>query len=179
MYQQMCHRDQQVQELNRQHALEVARLQEMERVRVEQEQRAAAIAQQEAELRAASGNAPAQGVKAAAAVAAEPQLLLFGGRDHKTFLGCFCGETASDSVLNRYGRYGNKYSIDTVWSDYGEFGSAYSSTSACNRYASDPPVVVTDTGVFVGYLTLNQSKSGAITLPDVIGWLETSVCGND
>lgn len=104
------------------------------------------------------------------------KLLVFGGRDHKKFLGCVCGEYDADSILNTYGSFGNRYSTDTIWNKYGDYGSPYSNTSVCNEYASNPPVVVTDAGVFVGYLTLNRSKTGAITEPDVLTFLEKTVC---
>ena len=58
---------------------------------------------------------------------------LFGGQDHKTYLGCLnCGQYASASVSNSYGDFGNAYSSSSIFNSYGEFGSAYSMYSACN-----------------------------------------------
>lgn len=106
------------------------------------------------------------------------KLLVFGGRSHDKFLGCICGDYDSDSATNTYGTHGSKYSTDSIWNHYGDYGSAYSDTSACNEYASYPPVVVTESGDFVGYLTMNRYMSGAISDPDVARWLQ-SVCASD
>lgn len=104
------------------------------------------------------------------------KLLIFGGANHRTFLGCLCSEFDSDSVLNKYGTFGNPYSSETIWNKYGDYGSRYSDTSVCNRYATNPPVVVTSAGDFMGFLTLDRYKSGAITEPAVLAWLEKTVC---
>jgi len=83
--------------------------------------------------------------------------MLFGGEDHKVYLGCLsCNEYASDSVLNRYGDHGSRYSDTSIFNKYGDYGSRYSSYSACNPYASDPPVIVDEEGGFYGRLTVNK-----------------------
>jgi hypothetical protein len=85
-------------------------------------------------------------------------LLLFGGEDHKTFLGCLnCGRTSPGSVCSRYGEYGSRYSDTSVWSRYGNYGSRYSAFSPWNKFASDPPVIVDREGGFYGYFTANKS----------------------
>lgn len=85
------------------------------------------------------------------------KLLLFGGSDHKTYLGCLnCSQYASDSVLNEYGQHGSHYSSESIWNHYSEYGSAYSLYGACNPYATDPPVIVDSDGKFYGRLTLNR-----------------------
>src|SRR5713226_4729661 len=100
----------------------------------------------------------ARGAAAGAAGASAPQystkLMIFGGLDHKTYLGCLsCNEYATDSVFNSYGSNGSPYSSESIWNQYSEFGSRYSTYSACNPYASDPPVIVDHDGAYYGRLT--------------------------
>ena len=90
------------------------------------------------------------------------KLMLFGGKNHKTYLGCLsCGQYVSDSVFNEYGTYGGKFSQTSIQNIYGEFGSANSVYSACNAYATDPPVIVDSAGKFYGRLTINASAGDA------------------
>lgn len=115
---------------------------------------------------------------AAAAYAPSPQkIMIFGGVDHRTYLGCLsCSEYATDSVFNEYGSYGSRYSSTSIWNHYAEFGSRYSNEGACNPYANDPPVIVDSDGNYYGRLTLNsyhpQLGAGAKSRD----WLEKAVC---
>lgn len=125
----------------------------------------------------------ASAVNAAAVGAAQasapnsPKLMIFGGQDHRTYLGCLnCSEYASDSVLNEYGEHGSRYSSSSIWNHFNEFGSAYSNFGACNAYASDPPVIVDSAGSFYGRLTLNQYHSQIGIGKNFHDWLENSVC---
>lgn len=94
------------------------------------------------------------------AFAQDKALLLFGGRDHKTFLGCLnCGKYDSGSACNKYGDHGSKYSNASIWNKYGNFGGRYSSESPFNRYASNPPAIVDRDGSFYGYLTADKYNS--------------------
>lgn len=87
-------------------------------------------------------------------------LLLFGGKDHKSFLGCLnCNQYSTGSVCNKYGEHGSKYSSESIWNKYGNFGSRYSGGSPWNKYASEPPVIVDKEGKFYGYLTANPYNS--------------------
>lgn len=114
----------------------------------------------------------------ASAISAQPQkIMLFGGRGHKTYLGCLnCNKFTPDSVLNIYGTNGSPYSSSSIWNHYSEYGSKYSDYSACNPYANDPPVIVDAKGNFYGRLTANRYHaeigSGA-KLMDLIG----AACG--
>src|ERR1700686_673004 len=50
------------------------------------------------------------------------KLMIFGGIDHKSYLGCLsCNEYASDSVFNSYGSNGSAYSGQSIWNHYSEF----------------------------------------------------------
>jgi hypothetical protein len=116
------------------------------------------------------------GAAAGAAQTTQPMLLLFGGEDHKTYLGCLnCSEYASDSVLNKYGEHGSPYSSESIFNKYGEFGSLYSSYGACNPYATDPPVIVDHDGRYYGRLTLNRYHSEIGIGRNYLAWL-AAVC---
>jgi hypothetical protein len=86
-----------------------------------------------------------------------PALLLFGGSDHRTFLGCLnCGKYDSGSVCNKYGSAGSKYSSDSIWNRYGNFGSKYSGDSPWNKYSSTAPIIVDSSGRSYGYFSANK-----------------------
>ena len=105
------------------------------------------------------------------------KLMLFGGYNHKTYLGCWnCSENATDSIFNEYGTYGSEYSGTSIYNSYSQYGSAYSNYSACNLYATDPPVIVDHGGNFYGRLTINRYNSQAFSNEDVFQWLEQVVC---
>lgn len=100
------------------------------------------------------------------------ELLVFGGPNHRTFLGCIsCSEYDSDSILNEYGPHGSRYSSESIHNHYSEYGSPYSSYSACSRYASDPPVIVDGEGGFYGRLTLNKYHAQATKNRTLLAWL--------
>lgn len=117
------------------------------------------------------------GTPAYSATSRSSAYLLFGGPGHKTYLGCLCGQYGSESILNPYSRYGSAYSTTSIFNHYGDFGSKYSTYSPCNPYASDPPVLVTGGGAFIGRLTLNRFAPGALTDQKVLGWL-AAVCSS-
>jgi hypothetical protein len=107
------------------------------------------------------------------------KLMVFGGADHKTYLGCLnCGQYASDSVENTYGSFGSAYSTVSISNQFGEFGSPYSQYSACNPYSSDPPVVVDSAGNFYGRLTVNAYNPQRIRDESVVQWLADKVCSH-
>lgn len=104
-----------------------------------------------------------------------PELLLFGGRDHRVFLGCLnCSEYDSGSVFNKFGDHGSPYATDSIFNRYGDYGSPYSDSSACSRYASDPPIVVDRQGNAYGRLTVNRFAY-QISNPSIVAWLN-GVC---
>jgi hypothetical protein len=113
----------------------------------------------------------------APALTSNPKLMIFGGSNHGTYLGCLnCSEYAADSVLNKYGSSGSPYSAESISNHYGQFGSKYSAESACNPYATDPPVIVDGDGKYYGKLTLNRYATGIGTGTEFMGWLAT-ICG--
>lgn len=106
--------------------------------------------------------------------------MIFGGTDHKTYLGCLnCNEYATDSVFNFYGTHGSPYSGESIWNHYGEYGSPYSTYSACNPYASDPPVIVDQNGAYYGRLTVNEYHPQRGSGANYFNWLKNKVCENE
>lgn len=94
------------------------------------------------------------------------ELLIFGGANHKDFLGCLnCDQSDSSSIWNSFGEYGNPYSSRSIWNSYGTYGGQYGTYSPWNRYSSYPPVVVDRQGNFYGYLTTNEYKDKRATFP--------------
>ncbi|WP_312284936.1 hypothetical protein [Yokenella regensburgei] len=88
------------------------------------------------------------------------QLMLYGGADHKEFLGCInCTKYDSGSICNKYGDQGSKYSDKSIWNRYGAYGSKYEETSPWNKFASNPPVIVDRNGGFYGFFTANKYQS--------------------
>ena len=130
---------------------------------------------------ARQGVSSALGAAAAGATAATPsyqqKTMLFGGPDHKIYLGCLsCSEYSTESVFNKYGTFGSRYSSTSIWNHYSDYGSAYSSFGACNPYASDPPVIVDQDGNFYGRMTLNKYHTQIGRGGTFYDWLYGAVC---
>ena len=130
-------------------------------------------ARQNAATALAAAGAGASGNSAAA----QRKIMLFGGHDHRTYLGCLsCSEYVNDSVFNAYGNYGSRYSSTSIWNHYADFGSRYSNEGACNPYATDPPVIVDMDGNYYGRLTLNSYHPQIAAGSKFHDWLEQKVC---
>ena len=85
-------------------------------------------------------------------------LLLFGGEDHKTFLGCLnCVDTSAISVCNDVGEYGSDVSSDSIWNDVGTFGSDVSQYSPWDDVSQDAPIIVDKDGNSYGYFSANDT----------------------
>jgi hypothetical protein len=83
-------------------------------------------------------------------------LLLFGGVDHKVFLGCLnCVDTSTLSVCNEFGRYGNEFQLHSIWNKAGSFGSEFSGESPWNESTTDAPIIVDKDGISYGYFSTN------------------------
>lgn len=91
-----------------------------------------------------------------------PELLLFGGDGHKEFLGCLnCSDTAANSVWNDVSKYGWANDFG-VWNPFKPYKNEFGQYSACNEFASDPPVIVDRRGNFYGRLTISEYKEGSV-----------------
>jgi hypothetical protein len=89
------------------------------------------------------------------------EIVLYGGPDHATYLGCVnCSRYDSESVLNTDGPYGRSDSGTSIANPSSIFGSPYSEYSACNLFATDPPIIVDDQGTYYGRLSINLSQPG-------------------
>jgi hypothetical protein len=119
----------------------------------------------------------AAGAGAATTSQSSPKIMVFGGVDHKTYLGCLnCNEYASDSIFNAYGTRGSAFSTESIWNHFSEYGSEFSTYSACSAYASDPPVIVDGTGAYYGRLSINQYHPQLGAGAKYHDWLTETVC---
>ena len=97
------------------------------------------------------------------------QLLIFGGKDHKTFLGCLnCVENSPTSVCNENGRFGWDLQPDSIWNQNGKFGSDISPTSPWNDLGRNPPLLKGSDGATYGYLTTNTLNRKRTPIPWVL-----------
>lgn len=112
-------------------------------------------------------------------VFAQGDVLLFGGRNHDVFLGCFsCRSTDPDSLFNEYGTYGGRYGTNSIFNPYSQYGGAYGAFSVCNRFGTNAPVLVDEAGGFYGHLTVNRFHRSRVDDPDINWWVENVVCGD-
>ena len=107
-----------------------------------------------------------------ATVASAEAIYIFGGADHKEFLGCLnCSATDAGSLWNDYSNVGirNDYG---KWNPFGQYANPYSSDSACNEYTNEAPVIVGQSGDYYGKFSVNSYA------PDSICGLQgnTSLC---
>jgi hypothetical protein len=99
-------------------------------------------------------------------LAAEHNLLLFGGEDHDHFLGCLsCPRTETFSVWNEKGEYGSTTHSDSIWNSNGRFGAPTSLLSPWNLWAPNPPIVVDRAGNLYGSFTRNRGIPRRIISP--------------
>jgi hypothetical protein len=83
-------------------------------------------------------------------------LLLFGGKDHKTFLGCLnCSPKSEGSVCNKFG-VGSKFDTNSIWNKFGDFGSKFSEYSPWNKFSTSAPIIVDKDGGSYGYFSANK-----------------------
>jgi hypothetical protein len=89
-------------------------------------------------------------------------MLIFAGPDHKEFLGCLnCDENFQNSVWNPTSPYGWENGFGK-WNPFGVFRSPFSSQSACNVFATAPPVIVDRSGKFYGTLSIKEFDTQSI-----------------
>ena len=98
--------------------------------------------------------------------AGNSKTMLFGGSGHKEYLGCLeCNEFASDSICNGFGKYGNEFSSTGLFNEFSGYGNEFSGKSPWNEYSSsnDVPVLVDESGRFLGYFTINEARRDAVS----------------
>ncbi len=76
--------------------------------------------------------------------------------DGGIYLGKLGPSWLSDSIFNSSSQYSSSWSSESIFNDNSKFGNSYSSTSVFNDLASDPPVIVSESGV-IGYLSVGPS----------------------
>lgn len=84
-------------------------------------------------------------------------LLIYGGENHDVFLGCLnCDRFDRNSVWNKFGPHGSKFKSECIWNKFGDYGGKFSDYSPFNIFASNPPILVDESGNFYGYFTANK-----------------------
>jgi hypothetical protein len=107
------------------------------------------------------------------------KIMLFGGDEHKVYLGCLsCSTSVSDSVHNKFGPHGSRFASESIWNHFSDYGSKFSDYGVCNRFATDPPVIVDEDGTYYGRLTLNRYHAEVGAGKKLIDWLNSEVCEN-
>ena len=90
---------------------------------------------------------------------AQADLLLFS--DEEKFHGCLdCNKYAEDSVCNKYGDYGSKYSDVSIWNKYGA-GSKYEDSSPFSKYGTGLKVVDREGG-YHGYFSMSYNGESVV-----------------
>jgi hypothetical protein len=86
-----------------------------------------------------------------------------------TFLGNASGSaSATDSVCNSFGSYGNSFGASSIFNQYGRYGSSFDSGSAYNPNSAAPPRLVCSTGGgVVAYVTKGSVLSPRVD-PDAL-----------
>ncbi len=143
---------------------------DLERQRLELERRRVA-----AEEERADAVVPALVESPAASV-----LLIFGGRNHKVFLGCLCDDAEEDSVFNehgKYGQYGLNLDNSSLWSVVGGYRGVVGDYTACGMFTKDPPIVVTPQGQAICRLTTDATNQYQCKAGKLIDWLKHGPCG--
>jgi len=105
-------------------------------------------------------------------------LMVFGGPGDSTYLGCLnCSKGDADSVFTQGGSYEGAYLPPTIVNRGSVFVSPHSAWSACNAFATDPPVIVDERGKSYGRLTINLQRSDGPTIDLVGQWIMDACAG--
>ena len=91
--------------------------------------------------------------------------------------GQFLGTVSSniferDSLLNKYGPYGSRYSPTSIFNKYSKYGSRYGVYSVNNPLSTSPPQLIVNERV-VASITANPRISSRIPLERFVATLET------
>jgi hypothetical protein len=103
------------------------------------------------------------------------KLMIFGGNDHQTYLGCLnCSPASPESIFNRSGAYGHcALFSDNLYcrGPLDHFGttSLFESRSACVSDAKNPPVIVSPEGKYYGRFSIGDAFGHSDAVCHVIG----------
>lgn len=78
--------------------------------------------------------------------------------------------THPDSIANKFGHYGSRYSNVSILNRYGEYGGRHSDLSPFSRFASRPPIVVRG-GQGLAFLTVNPIMGPRLDPNLLLGYL--------
>ena len=91
-------------------------------------------------------------------------LLLFGGNDHKTFLGCLnCVKSDDASICNKFGTYGSKFNEVSPW----------------NKFSNSAPIIVDKNGNTYGYFSTNKFHNNRTRIKSYVNLLDWSADNDD
>ncbi len=73
-----------------------------------------------------------------------------------TFLGVVDNNAYNnDSICNQFGNYGSEFA-DTIFNKFGTYGGEHSPNGAYNPNAQKPPILIDESGNFVGFVSKNR-----------------------
>lgn len=76
--------------------------------------------------------------------------------DGGVYLGKLGPSWMTDSIFNSSSEHSSSWSSSSIFNDTSRFGNSYSDTSVFNDLASNPPVIVGDSGM-IGYLSIGPA----------------------
>lgn len=81
--------------------------------------------------------------------------------DDGTYLGKINQSMQKDSIFNKFGTYGNKFSSNSIWNEFGTYGGKFSTQSPFNKFTTTPPVLYLKGGGTM-ILSINKSLENSI-----------------
>lgn len=107
-------------------------------------------------------------------------LILFGGVNHKVFLGCLnCSDISSQSICNGFGNYGSPLNPNSIWDEFGTYGSEFNPFSPWNSFSDNAPIIVDGDGNSYGYFSMNESHHDRTQIPWVLSLFNYQAKSND
>ena len=107
-------------------------------------------------------------------------LLLFGGNNHKTFLGCLnCAKSDDASICNKFGTYGSKFNEESIWNKFGTYGSKFNNESPWNKFSTSAPIIVDMNGNSYGYFSANKFHDNRTRIKTYVTLLDWVAENND
>lgn len=79
-----------------------------------------------------------------------------------------------NSIFNRYGKYGNRYSELSIFNRYSNYGSRYSAYSPYHPTTRTPPEIISG-GRRIAYLTVNTSMAPRVDPDQIFEWAKSNV----
>jgi hypothetical protein len=80
----------------------------------------------------------------------------------------------ADSIFNKFGPYGNKFSPTCIFNPYSVYGGLYSDQSPFNGYAKVAPKVYVK-GKFIAFLTKSRTLKPSIDPDSILDWATQNV----